>query len=485
MCSLFAIYDMILSQKRLKRLLYTVCFFVIGLAFVSSTTALENASMPKDRASSPDSAADSPSNAKENGEVVKPREPTFLPQLRDVHVRSEIETAVLQQPVPQQNSPSPDIGIPLVFNDAVERYIKYFSTTKKDLFKRWLRKKRLYESLVTRVLKEYGLPEDLIYLAMIESGFNLQAHSPMEADGPWQFIPETGKRYGLTVNHWIDERRDIEKSTVAAARYLQQLFDQFDCWYLAAAAYNAGENRIDRLIKRHDTRDFWQLSSYNTLPRETREYVPQLIAAAILSKNPEKYGFDDADPIAAFQFSSQRVPGGVPLRTIAKAASTDLDAVKTLNPELLTDITPPGDESLIKLPVKTNTRKFRISLASMLKKESRVIGVIDHMIKGQDDVLKITKTYGISRDELVMVNDSRLELKRGTLVYIPQFTRPKKKEESTPIKTASFKKQPRQDSGQKESVQTQKGMRVASHAKKTSHKTNKKYGMLRKAGQPG
>lgn len=453
----------------------------------SSAAAFENASIPKDKAGSTISSIDnSTANAKEGAEDVKLREPTFLPQFGDIRVRTKTETEQPQeQPFFQQQGPSPDIAIPLVFNDAVERYIRYFSTTKKDLFKRWLKRKRLYEPLVTRVLREYGLPEDLIYLAMIESGFNLQAHSPMAADGPWQFIPETGKRYGLIVNHWIDERRDIQKSTVAAARYLQQLFDQFDSWYLAAAAYNAGENRIDRLIKRHDTRDFWQLSAYNTLPRETREYVPQLIAAAILSKDPEKYGIDDTDAVTPFQFVPQKVPGGVPLTTIAKAASTNLEAVKRLNPELLTDITPPGNDCLIKLPTGTNAKRFRTALASVLRKEKRVVGVLDHMVNAQDDLPKITKRYGVSENELVMVNDIPLQLKQGTLVYIPQFGGTKKEEELFPARTANLKKSPRQESNRLRSAQGTKEVRVASHTKKGSQRTSKNYGIFRKTARSG
>ncbi|HAR96192.1 MAG TPA: hypothetical protein DCR97_09550 [Deltaproteobacteria bacterium] len=298
----------------------------------------------------------------------------------------------------------------------------------------WLKRKRLYGPLVTRILKQYGLPEDLISLAMIESGLNLRAHSRKDADGPWQFVPQTGRRYGLTVNHWLDERRDIEKSTVAAARYLQQLFQQFDCWYLAAAAYNAGENKMDRLIKRHDTKDLWRLSAYSTLPPETRAYVPQLIAVAIISKNPHRYGFNEAGSGRPFQFVAQRVPGGVPLILVAKAASTGLEEVKTLNPELRTDITPPGTACLIKLPVRTNTKKFRVSLASMLKKEKMVIGVIDHRIGTQDNASKIAKRYGVSKDELSMVNDSPLELKKGELVYIPQFGSRETRRVSPPTK---------------------------------------------------
>lgn len=414
-------------------------------------------------------AENSDNTVSNNGsnEISQLREPTFLPRLGTIGARPDAETRQPPQPPVEKSDVAGDIGIPLVFNDAVERYIKYFSTTKKDLFKRWLKRKRFYEPLVKRILKEYGLPEDLIYLAMIESGFNLQAHSPMDADGPWQFIPDTGKKYGLTVNHWLDERRDIQKSTVAAARYLHRLFDQFDCWYLAAAAYNAGENRIGRLIKRHDTRDFWQLSAYNALPRETREYVPQLIAAAILSKNPEKYGFDNNDPVAPLAFVGQHVPGGVPLTMVAKAASAKLDAVKMLNPELRTDITPPGEEFVIKLPAGTNTRKFRTSLASTLKRAKRVIGTIDYTIRGQDDVLRIAQRYGITKDELILVNNNPLDLKEGELVYIPRFSSPKG--EVVQAKTASFRRELPKGVNHRQGIMPAKATRPMGSAKKTSH----------------
>lgn len=384
----------------------------------------------------------------------------------------------------------PNVGIPLVFNDAVDRYIRYFSTTKRDLFKRWLKRKSLYEPLIKEILQEHGLPEDLVYLAMIESGFNLQAYSPMKAAGPWQFIPETGRRYGLTVDYWIDERRDIEKSTVAAARYLDQLFNQFDCWYLAAAAYNTGENRIDRLIKKHETKDFWELRAYNRLPRETREYVPQLIAAAIISKNPEKYGLGDVESAIPLQFVGEDVPGGVPLSAVAEAASTDLSSVMALNPELRRGITPPGKECRIKLPAGTDSDDFQNSLASILERGKRVVGVIRHMIKGRDNVSKITRRYGVSKDDLVLVNDSHLKWKKGELVYIPRFDGAEMEEEPTIARTANFKSEMSDEvigdeSGSRKSTikrakglktaKVQKGSRlkVASHAKKTARNGTK------------
>jgi len=161
-----------------------------------------------------------------------------------------------------------NFDIPIVFNDAVKYYIKWFSEDKKKVFASWLKRSRLYVPIITEILREKDMPEDLVYLAMIESGFNPKAYSSAKASGPWQFIYSTGGQYGLEVDYWVDERRDPEKSTVAAAKYLKNLFDQFGCWYLAAASYNCGEGRMGRLIQKHQTNDFWELYRYNTIPRK-------------------------------------------------------------------------------------------------------------------------------------------------------------------------------------------------------------------------
>jgi membrane-bound lytic murein transglycosylase D len=352
------------------------------------------------------------------------------------------ETEENDEPLIGENALRENISIPLVFNDAVEHYIRYFTTTKKDLFKGWLKRKKRYAPLVREILREHGLPEDLVYLAMIESGFNLHAYSPMKAVGPWQFIPETGRRYGLVVNHWVDGRRDIRKSTIAAARYLQELFDQFGCWYLAAAGYNAGENRIERLIKRYDTKDFWRLRAYNTLPRETKEYVPQLIAAAVIAKDPERYGLGAIEDVLPFEFVKETIPGGVPLKAVAEAASIDLSSIRTFNPEIRRGITPPGKDYGIKLPVETDSDTFQTSLASILLERKRVVEVIRHLTRRQDNVWKITKRYGVSKEDLILVNGNPLRLKNGTLVFIPRFDTAQGK-----AKTADFRKKmaPRTD----------------------------------------
>jgi membrane-bound lytic murein transglycosylase D len=169
----------------------------------------------------------------------------------------------------------------------------------KSRFATWLDRKDTYEAMISAKLEKRDMPQDLIYLAMIESGFNPKAQSPAKAGGLWQFISETGKRYGLTVNKKVDERNQPEKATDAALSYLSDLYDRFGSWYLAAAAYNTGENRVGRIMRqvtgseKGSDEDYYRISKL--LPRETQDYVPMMIAAARISKDPAKYGFDSND----------------------------------------------------------------------------------------------------------------------------------------------------------------------------------------------
>jgi membrane-bound lytic murein transglycosylase D len=167
-----------------------------------------------------------------------------------------------------------DFDIPIVINARVEQFIQYFQTTGKKIFTNWLARSERYIPFMKNLLRENGLPEDLVYMSLIESGFNPYAYSRRKASGPWQFIYLTGKRYGLKANWWVDERRDPEKSTIAATKYLKDLYDMFECWYLAAAGYNAGEGKILNAMKRYRTEDFWELTKYRYLKRETKDYVP-------------------------------------------------------------------------------------------------------------------------------------------------------------------------------------------------------------------
>ncbi|MGA2106204.1 MAG: lytic transglycosylase domain-containing protein [Syntrophorhabdales bacterium] len=313
---------------------------------------------------------------------------------------------------------SPDgFDIPVVLNESVDRHIRCFTGPKRDTFAKWLVRARKYEPMIRDILRKNGLPEDLVYLAMIESGFNMKACSRVRAMGPWQFMDETGREYGLRVDYWVDERYDLEKSTVAAASYLKKLFDEFGCWYLVAASYNGGENKVRRAIEDHRTRDFWRLREYNALPRETQEYVPQLIAAALIAKEPRRYGFDDTRPSPVYRLTKVSVPGGLPLMDIAHASSVDLADLRALNPELLQWITPPDRKSYqIVLPGDKEGRRM-----NGLRWERRVVRVLQHLITAKDSVTGIERLYHVAGPDLLLVNADGLQMEKGRIVYIPRF----------------------------------------------------------------
>jgi hypothetical protein len=209
-----------------------------------------------------------------------------------------------------------NFDVPIQINKQVRAYLVYFSTKRKEVIQRQLARSTRYLPMIKEVFQEYGLPEDLAYLAMIESGFNPDAQSPAGACGMWQFMKGTGVRYGLIIDGYIDERRDPVKSTRAAARYLQDLYKQFGSWYLAAASYNCGEGRVQRELKQSNNKNFWELSANKCLPSETKNYVPQMIAATIIAKNPEKFKFKDipyqqpATNFAATSLTDESVAGG-------------------------------------------------------------------------------------------------------------------------------------------------------------------------------
>lgn len=181
---------------------------------------------------------------------------------------------------------------PITVNTAVEKWIDYFTGRGRKHMVKYLDRSEHFIPFIRPLLRQYGLPEDLVYLAMIESGFNNHARSFAKAVGPWQFISATGKRYGLSVNWWVDERRDTRKSTLSAAQYLKDLYGMFNSWELAAASYNAGEAKLARAVRRYGTSDFWALTRHRFLRPETRDYVPKIIAAALVAKNRTQFGFE-------------------------------------------------------------------------------------------------------------------------------------------------------------------------------------------------
>jgi membrane-bound lytic murein transglycosylase D len=303
--------------------------------------------------------------------------------------------------------------VPVVMNENVASFLEYFQTTGKGYFGRWLARTSGYMSLVKSILREEGLPEDLSYIALIESGMNPTARSGKSAVGMWQFIEETGRRYGLRVDWWVDERQDPEKSTHAAARYLKKLYNQFDSWYLAAAGYNTGEGRVVKAVARHGTDDFWALASSKKryFGRETRNYVPKYLAAMIIAKNPEKFGFKGLEYHAEITYDQVTVQQPTDIKVIAEAAGATIDEIKALNPALLRWYTPPDYPDFeVKLPQGT-AATYAENIEKIPSAERLVFH--RHKVRRGDSLLKISRRYGAPMDLIVYLN----EIKDPRLIY--------------------------------------------------------------------
>ncbi|MCS7212698.1 MAG: LysM peptidoglycan-binding domain-containing protein [Candidatus Calescibacterium sp.] len=239
-------------------------------------------------------------------------------------------------------------NIPVEINQYVEYYIYLFTETKfRQHYEKWLSRYFLYSGIIRKILVSYGMPDDLVFVAMAESGFSNRAVSPMGAVGPWQFIYGTGVRYGLRIDEWIDERRDIILSTIAAINYLKDLYDMFGDWYLAWAAYNAGERRIEKAIKRVRSKNFWDLLKKRAIPRETAGYVPKIIALSIITKNLEKFGFKKEDYYQTpIEMEQVVVPFQIDIFSIARLCNCSVEDVYNMNPHLKHPVTPPYETRL-------------------------------------------------------------------------------------------------------------------------------------------
>ena len=226
----------------------------------------------------------------------------------------------------------------------IDKFIRYFQTGGRKRFELYLSRSGKYVGMMQEILARYGLPEDLVYVALIESGFSPKAYSVAKAAGPWQFISATGRRYGLRIDWWADERRDAEKSTHAAASYLRDLYGMFESWPLATAAYNAGEGKIQRAVARYKSDDFSELIRHGYLKQETKDYVPKMLAALTIAKDPEKYGFGDVAYEAPLDLRTVSVPGGTDLATTARLLDVPVETICEWNPELRRFCTPPNRE---------------------------------------------------------------------------------------------------------------------------------------------
>ena len=299
--------------------------------------------------------------------------------------------------------------IPMVLNDSVENHLEYFKTRGRDVFQKWLDRSARYIPVMKDIFREKNLPEDLVYVAMIESGFNPYAVSWARAVGPWQFMPHTGKLYGLKIDWWVDERKDPIKSTQAAAEHLKDLHNLFGSWPLAMASYNAGAGKVQRAVLRTNSEDFWDLKQSRYIRRETKNYVPKYMAATIIAKNPEAYGFT-VQPYDLFVYDEVIITESTDLRLAAECAGTTYEVVKELNPELKRWVTPPDATSYVLRVPKGTAAQFNAKFAAITSDQK--IRWERHLVAKGETLSGIAKQYNTSADSIKDINN----LKKGKIV---------------------------------------------------------------------
>jgi membrane-bound lytic murein transglycosylase D len=301
----------------------------------------------------------------------------------------------------------------------VQFYLEYFSGPFRGHFQTWLDRTAIYQDYIQTQLREHNLPESLFYLAFIESGLNPYAMSRAGAGGIWQFMPYTGMRYGLRVDFWADERRDLEKSTKAALSYLTELYNRFGSWPLAVASYNAGEGKVSWAVEKYDTDDYWELIEYNRcLKPETRDYLPKMIAASIIAENPEQYGFQKPPRQQPLAYDKVEVVNPVDLNKVARYCNISVDELRRLNPALKRDISPPNSRYELHLPPGAR-EQFLASLDKF--KPEQVLSYYQHRVKKGETLSQVCQKYGASITEVQKVNHlaSASLIRAGQTLIIP------------------------------------------------------------------
>jgi len=306
-----------------------------------------------------------------------------------------------------------------VASRAVDRNISLFADRIKGRFALYLSRSGKYIDIMQNILRKKDVPEDIVFLSLIESGFSTHAYSIAHAAGPWQFIASTAKRYGLEIDWWKDERRDPVKSTEAAADYLKDLHGMFGSWNLAMAAYNAGEGRIMRAMKKSNADDYWDLLGTKHIRTETKEYVPRFIAASMIASNPKEFGFEAIEYQTPLSYDEVEIESPVDLAVVAECAGTTLEEVKRLNPELRRWCTPPDVERYI-LKIPAGSREIFLKKLASIPVEERF--TIDrYTVKKGDTFKSISGKTGVPVPAILSLNamEKILPLKAGSMIYLP------------------------------------------------------------------
>ncbi len=308
--------------------------------------------------------------------------------------------------------------LPLMMTDQVASFINYFSTRGRGTLEHALSRSGRYREMIERVFREEGVPQDLIYLAQAESGFHPLALSRAGARGMWQFMASRASGYGLERNWWVDERQDPEKSTRAAAKHLKDLYNEFGDWYLAMAAYNSGPLTVQRAVERTGYADFWELYRRNVLPKETRNYVPIIIAVTIMAKNPEQYGLEDVVMEQPPQMDRVKIDYPVDLRLVAECTDTPVATLQELNPSLLRMTTPKDGEFALNLPAGSGD-KFQEAIAA-IPQDMRVWWRY-HKVESGETLSRIASRYHTTSAAIAQVNNLQpdAELQTDSKLIIP------------------------------------------------------------------
>lgn len=343
----------------------------------------------------------------------------------DAGTRRELRRSFGADPLALARVPA-DAGryeIPLEVNHAVEWWIDRFSNDLHDRFATYLRRSGRFAPLIRNRLRRAGFPEELLYKALVESGMNNSAYSRARAVGLWQFMAGTARKYGLEVSYWVDERRDPVAATDAAIAYLSDLYAEFGSWYLAAAAYNAGEGRVRWGISRTGSDDYWQLVDRRALPRETRNHVPKIIAAALIGRDPGAYGFGHVDRLEPMRYDVVTVPDATSMDVIADAAGTSEERIRRLNPHFRRHVTPPDRQVEVRVPAG-QAERFRTRYAE-IPPDERVTWLVHRVTRGQT-LSDIAGRYGTSVRAIRAANDGirprRLQI--GQELVVPRTGRP-------------------------------------------------------------
>ena len=339
--------------------------------------------------------------------------------------------------------------LPLVINDYVAGYINYYSSRGKGTFERALARSGRYREMILRIFREEGVPQDLIYLAQAESGFHPLALSRVGARGMWQFMASRASGYGLQRNWWIDDRQDPEKATRAAAKHLKDLHNEFGDWYLAMAAYNSGPGNVQQAVKRTGYADFWELYKRDVLPKETKNYVPIILAMTIMSKNPAQYGLTDVVPDDPEKYDLVSVDYPLDLRLAAECVDTPVEQLADLNPSLLRRTTPKDQPFELRLPEGTK-EKYLAAIAA-IPKDKRVLWRY-HKVESGDTLASIARKYHTTERAIASANsldgqelspDSKLVIPmtgivpaEGVLAYSKRPTRYKVRKGDTVLSVA-------------------------------------------------